>query len=122
MVDPLPRDAIPIWRIPENVLCPHYFGGRTAVVAPQNLRAIFMAHAETHHADSLHIFTDGSKDDNAVSCVAVLPDRVVARRLPQSASVFTAELLAIADALSAANTLPDANISIFSDSLSALHA
>ena len=120
MVDPLPRDAIPTWRIPEGILCPHYFNERKADVAPQNLRAIFRAHAETHHADSLHIFTDGSKDDDAVGCAAVLPGRIVARRLPPSSSVFTAELTAIADALSEADTLPNVNISIFTDLLSAL--
>lgn len=81
MMDPILHDAIPIWHQPEN----RDFALTILVSKMQ------MLHPK--------IFVDGSKQVDAVL--------VVARRRPPSSSVFTAELTAASDALSAADILPD---------------
>lgn len=84
MVYTLSRDAIHIWRNPENILCTHYFSAQNAVVALQNVRTFSVAHAKTHTADRVYIFADGSKDDDDVACAAVFLENVIDRRLPLS--------------------------------------
>ena len=47
-----------------------------------------------------YMYTDGSQDGNAVACAIVFPSNtVISMRLPDSASVFTAEVWAIIKAL-----------------------
>ena len=46
------------------------------------------------------VYTDGSWDRNSVACATVFPSNtVIFMRLPDSASIFTAEILAIFKAL-----------------------
>lgn len=59
-------------------------------------------------------------DDDSVGCAAVFPVPVVTMKLPPASPVFTADHTAIADALAAAATVPDAGISIVSDSFHVL--
>jgi ribonuclease HI len=72
--------------------------------------------------NSLHIYTDGSKDNDAVSSAAVCGKRTVTLRLPSAASVFTAESYAICLALQIIETSDKRRFIIFSDSLSCLQA
>ena len=64
------------------------------------------------------VYTDGSRDGNAVACVTVFPSNtVISMRLPDSASVFTADVWAIIKAL---EQIKDSNASkyiVFTDSL-----
>ena len=75
------------------------------------------------YRDYIPIYTDGSRDGNAVACATVSPsDNVISMRLPDSASVFTAEVWAIIKAL---EQIKDSNASkyiVFTDSLSYLKA
>ena len=49
---------------------------------------------------NIPVYTDGSQDGNAVACATVFPSNtVISMRLPDSASVFTAEVWAIIKAL-----------------------
>ena len=48
------------------------------------------------YRDYIPVYTDGSRDGNAVACATVFPSNtVISMRLPDSASVFTAEVWAI---------------------------
>jgi len=81
------------------------------------------------YSDRLHIYTDGSKDkEGHVACSVWVPERKesVKLRLPDNLSVFTAELVAIREALVLARDYCNAgesrNIAIFSDSLSVVQS
>ena len=67
-----------------------------------------------------YIYTDGSKDGNRVGCAAIFKDTHLKQRLPDNASIFTAELKAIDLALDAVSESEDREFIIFSDSLSVL--
>ena len=64
------------------------------------------------------LFIHGSRDGNDVACATVFPSNtVISMRLPDSASVFTAEVWAIIKAL---EQIKDSNASkyiVFTDSL-----
>ena len=70
------------------------------------------------YRDYIPVYTDGSRDGNAVACATVFPSNtVISMRLPDSASVFTAEVWAIIKAL---EQIKDSNASkyiVFTDSL-----
>ena len=72
------------------------------------------------HDDFIHIYTDGSKDDNNVGCAAFEKSFISRVRLPNKASIFTAEIKAIDLALSYITQHTHDNFIIFSDSLSVL--
>ena len=75
------------------------------------------------YRDYILVYTDGSQDGNVVACATVFPSNtVIYMRLPDSASVFTAEVWAIIKAL---EQIKDSNASkyiVFTDSLSCLQA
>ena len=66
-------------------------------------------------------YTDGSKGNDGVSCAAVFPTVVLRHRLPDSCSIFTAELHAIQLALEHVSAERRDTV-IFSDSKSCLEA
>ena len=81
------------------------------------------------YSDRLHIYTDGSKDEEGrVSCSVCIPEMNVnlKLRLTDKLSVFTAELVAIRNALELSRDCASAgelrNIAIFSDSLSVVQS
>ena len=52
------------------------------------------------YREYIPVYTDGSRDGNAVACATVFPSNtVISMRLPDSASIFTAEVWAIIKAL-----------------------
>ena len=66
------------------------------------------------------IFTDGSKAGDKVAAAAVFGSRVLVRRLPDKASVFSAELTALCLALQFIAEFSQRQFVIFTDSLSCL--
>ena len=69
------------------------------------------------------VYTDGSRDGNAVACATVFPSNtVISIRLPDSASVFTAEVWAIIKALEQIKDYIASKYIVFTDSLSCLQA
>ena len=66
------------------------------------------------------VYTDGSKDNDRVGCAAIINNISIKRRLPNNASIFTAEIKAIDLALDAIAESEDDHFIIFSDSLSVL--
>ena len=75
------------------------------------------------YRDYIPVYTDGSRDGNAVACATVFPSNaVIFLRLPDSASVFTAEVWAIIKALEQIKDSIASKYIVFTDSLSCLQA
>ena len=74
------------------------------------------------HSNRTAIYTDGSKDAERVGAAAVMTGKAHKMRLPNVASIFTAELKAISLALGLIARSAQRDFIIFSDSLSALEA
>ena len=75
------------------------------------------------YRDYIPVYTDGSQDGNSVACATVSPsDTELSMRLPDSASIFTAEIWAIITALEEIKNASESKFIIFTDSLSCLQA
>ena len=73
--------------------------------------------------DYIPVYTDGSRDGNSVACATVFhSDTEFSMRLPDSASIFTAEIWAIIKALDEIKNASASKFIIFTDSLSCLQA
>ena len=70
----------------------------------------------------LHIYTDGSKDNNGTGCVAVLNIKTMKQSLPKEASIFTAKICALNLALKIISNNKAKKFIIYSDSISVLHS
>jgi ribonuclease HI len=74
------------------------------------------------HPTHVKIFTDGSKEDEKVAAAAVSDGGVSLFRLPDNASIFTAELRAIFMATKIIETSRRKNFLILVDSISCIQA
>ncbi|KAK6171734.1 hypothetical protein SNE40_018172 [Patella caerulea] len=72
--------------------------------------------------DYAPIYTDGSKDGDRVASATVTPSETISVRLPPAATIFTAELRAIFQALEFIQSSTSLKHVIFTDSLSSLRA
>ena len=77
-------------------------------------------HILQHRPDLLHVFTDGSKDNDKTARAAVLNKTIIEKALPTETSIFTAEARAIDLALDIFSKSKYKKFIIFSDSLSVL--
>jgi len=73
----------------------------------------------SHH---IEIYTDGSKDGIRTAAAVVAPNSVKTVRLPDNASIFTAEIHALDMALDIIRRTRSKDCVVFSDSLSSLQA
>ena len=74
------------------------------------------------YCDYIPVYTEGSRNGNSVACATVFPsDTILLMRLPDSASIFTAEMWAIIKALEQIKDSVASKYIIFIDSLSCLH-
>ncbi|CAF3646749.1 unnamed protein product [Rotaria socialis] len=74
------------------------------------------------HTGEVQIYTDGSKSSSGVGYASVLPGVTKSGPLPETASIFTAEMVAIVTALRAISSHPQQSFVIFCDSLSVLQS
>ena len=75
------------------------------------------------YREYIPVYTDGSRDGNAVACATVFPsDITFSMRLPDSASVFTAEVWAIIKTLERIKDSIASKCIVFTDSLLCLQA
>ena len=66
------------------------------------------------YRDYIPVYTDGSRDGNSVACATVFPsDTELSMRLPDSASIFTAEIWAIITALEEIKNVSESKFIIF---------
>ena len=70
----------------------------------------------------LHIYTNGSKDNNGTRCRAVFNKKIMKKYLPKEASVFTTEICAINLAHKLVSTTSSKRFIIHSDSISVLQS
>merc|ERR1712237_149034 len=85
------------------------------------LRGIFLNHLMGHR-NSKTLYTDGTKTDNGVAFAVAGDGDAVSHRISGLASVFTAELLAILQAVKQARTDPRESVTIITDSKSSIQA
>ena len=111
----------PPWLFQGIQVCPFLMINKSCTPA-EEIRTAFLSHKNEH--DSIHIFTDGSKQVDGVGFAAVLPTHSIAGGLPVEASIFTAELYAVKATveLLIENDEGPCNYTIFCDSQSVLHA
>ena len=109
----------PPWVRPSISICPVKYSKRTCSDA--QLKAGFLEHA-SDHKHTVSIYTDGSKSSEGVGCSVITEEEVIKKKLPPSASVFTAELLAVLSALRYIffSSSSGKSFTIFSDSMSVL--
>ena len=110
---------VPPWLVPEPTICPKLMNKNSQ--SEEEIRAKFYEHDKVHK-NSVKIFTDGSKSLQGVGCSAVESDYAFLGKLPDHASIFTAELTAINQALKLAASSKHKYFTIYSDSFSSLSA
>ena len=87
------------------------------------LELVHLKKDRDRYRDYIPVYTDGSRDGNAVACARVFPSNtVISMRLPDSASVFTAEVWANIKALEQNKNSNASKYIVFTDSLSCLQA
>ena len=111
--------AIPLWNIPTPLM---RYDLKTLKKSDTNPIEYIARYNDIRNefSDYDYIYTDGSVMDDKVGCAAVYRDQVVRERLPDKASIYTAELRAISLALDLINTSASQKFVIFCDSLSVL--
>jgi hypothetical protein len=72
----------------------------------EELREIFLNHSDAHN-ECYPLYTDGSKSDDGTGYAFVGDYILYSRRIQDEASIYSAELLAIYDAIAHADTLVD---------------
>ena len=109
----------PPWVTPNIRICAAGYDKKTC--SDEQLKSSILEHA-SEHANSISIYTDGSKSPAGVGCSVVAPDSVIKKKLPANSTVFTAELLAVLTALKYIFFSNQSSISftIFTDSMSIL--
>ena len=112
--------AIPLWQAPTDTKCNKADYPKKKSCSDQMMKLYFLEHSEQHHSDQIHIYTDGSKNNEGVGCSAVSLVGGRRMKLMRESSVFTAELTGILLGLNIALTTNRTNFVIFSDSRSAI--
>ena len=118
--EPTPQQ--PPWRASNVVMCTELSQYNKHDVPPHVLQHIFLDHFNTHR-DAHVLFTDGSSTELGVGYAVITGGEPIQVRLPPQASIYTAELMAIRDAVTYADSHANAaSVTIVSDSRSALQA
>ena len=116
-----PFPVLPPWKIDGTVLCTEMFDLKKKQIPSHIIQRMFMDHA-MNHIDSFQVYTDGSKTSEGVGYAFHCAEHEFKNRISPISSIFSAELLAIKDAINYAETATSNNLTIFSDSRSALQA
>ena len=110
------------WKSPNVIICDEMLEYNKKNTHKYELRHHFNCHFRKHN-NHFNIFTDGSKIENGVGFAIVTPTTTIAKKINKIASNFTAELLAIYEAIQIGTSQTNYNIiTIVSDCRSALQA
>jgi hypothetical protein len=74
-IHPVFYDNSPTWRIPIDTFCPGCRMPKKESVPANVLKGIFMEHVLLKHANSIKIYTDGSKTGPIVLVAQLRPGR-----------------------------------------------
>ena len=111
--------SVPPWLVPEITMCEKVLSRNGK--STEEIKACFLDHNNKHSKHS-QIFTDGSKSEDRVGCAVVHNGTSHVAKLPNSASVFTAEITAIIKALEIVYSSKHNKFVIYSDSKSVLES
>ena len=109
---------VPPWLIPKAKLCPKAIVKKN--IFDQMIKALFLEHDV--HVGEYKLYTDGSKSSEGVGFAVVADDFCGFAKLSSSASIYTAELTAIINAMNVAYHTNQKSFVIYSDSKSALES
>ena len=112
---------IPIWDMMEPTILYGLRAGKKSDVCPSEFQSRFHI-IQNKYDDHQFIYTDGSKEGDRVGCAVVCGRQCVMERLPDVASIYTAELRAIYLALHHGISSTGDKLIICVDSLSCLQA
>ena len=112
----------PPWDVKEVNICKDMSQLVKREVPPIILKNMFLGHLREHEIDSYQIFTDGSKTENGVAFAVYSEHFSIPQRINNCASIFTAELTAILEALKHSRSINNSSISIITDSKSSIQA
>lgn len=111
----------PPWHIDRVRVCQDMLSYNKNKTPHHILRNIYNDHLE-EHSETLVIYTDGSKSEDGVGCACYYSTATFQRRIPADASTYTAELLAIIEALNISMNEQCQDVTIVTDSRSAIQA
>ncbi|MCU7801126.1 MAG: hypothetical protein KZQ70_13560, partial [gamma proteobacterium symbiont of Lucinoma myriamae] len=110
---------IPPWTLKQPTVLFSLHEDQKNHIDPSIFRSKFQE-LKSHYTDHVSIYTDGSKDGAKVAAACVVNNHLFKHRLPDNASIFSAEIKAIELALDYIAEVNSKNFIIFSDSLSVL--
>ena len=119
-ITPVRCSVTPPWKLPAVEYC-KYLSNAKKDLLDIRIRLTFLEHM-FQHKDAVPVFTDGSKSHAGVGFGVFFPDFERRGRLPDSASVFTAELHGILKALREIVLIDSRAFIIYCDSLSVLQS
>ena len=118
--EPYPDD--PPWGRKNIEICTEMFEYKRNRNTQQEMKYRYEQHLMQHN-EQLNIYTDGSKIDNGVGYSYSIEDNIISATISPIATIFTAELLAILDAIIyVKNNINHLHINIITDSKSAIQA
>jgi len=112
-------NIVPPWKVNNVSSCDVLLHHKKSDLPPGAAKTAFEIHRREHR-QSMQIFTDGSKTNAGTAYAFCCQDHVVSRKISPIATVFTAELKAISNALRYALDSDCQMITIFTDSRSAI--
>ena len=111
--------AVPPWRVTNMEACRDLHHIKKRNVTPQELKEAFERHMLIHYQE-MCVYTDGSKTEQGVGYACIGETFQCAGRIPDEASNYTAELIAIRNVLRRVDQ--EENLTIVTDSRSAIQA
>jgi len=121
MVEEKKEFKTPPWKLIKPMVLFDLANSKKAETSPEIFVSKFNEIVD-NHKPYVHVFTDGSKMEDQVACAAIIDDLAISSRLPDKASIFSAELKAIELALKYIERDRQPRFIIFSDSKSVLEA
>ena len=112
--------AEPPWLLPIDLECKLQLPRTKKDLPPHIVKGYVIDHQDINHQNSYHIYTDGSKSEEGAGYGVFSDDFSLRVRIPNQASIYTAELLAILAALRHISEVQHRNSVIFTDSRSCI--
>ncbi len=120
-VRPHSSSSIPPWTLTKPNVLLHLSNNKKSCTSSLEFQSKF-AELKSQYPNHFAVYTDGSKDHGKVGCASASELHTSKVRLPDNASIFSAEVQAIDLALRFISNLDRKDYIIFSDSLSVLQS
>ena len=123
LVSPIEPQEVPPWMLSPLTFCKGMCDVEKGQLTSQAARALFCEHSREHHLNTVWAFTDGTRSETGTASAAVLwTSPKISRKLHlhSDASIFSAEVYAIIEALQLIQYRKERAFTIFSDSRSTL--